>query len=448
MAAFCCAHYRSGRVYRTRSLARERGDTSVVEGDGTEMRQSYYSRKWPSPKKGINWKYVVPIAAAAITTAGYIIVALINNWFPFAQGESTAMPTVTQATALPPELKIVSVQEGQSFQHRLEGVNGTYDRIPENRQVWLIVMANNLCYPQDGPAELLRAGRWEHAPVEFPGDGEQQLRAALVSAEAAVELRSAVGREGIRCDRPGVEVIDSITVKVAPGTLTPTPILTSTPTAPPVSPLAPFEGRVCEIRIGQDRNKVYLRQAEFNTLGLPAGSVVNVVVLDTGGRVDNITIDVDASLSTCAVRLSTSLRTPLGLADDTEIEPPEDRPDRRFTITRSEIMVEITSLADGQEVPENVSLVSGTYRNIPTDRELWMVVFVGANYFPQNGPAVLLPDGTWNHGSISFGGIGDFVVYAVLVDAQGALLFENRQGIPALPDGALVLDAVNVHRSQ
>jgi len=111
-------------------------------------------------------------------------------------------------------------------------------------------------------------------------------------------------------------------------------------------------------------------------------------------------------------------------------------------------VVEITSLADGQEVPENVSLVSGTYRNIPTDRELWMVVFVGANYFPQNGPAVLLPDGTWNHGSVRFGGLSDFVVYAVLVDAQGALLFENRQGIPALPDGALVLDAVNVHRSQ
>jgi len=407
----------------------------------------HYVRRPPLQRGGINWKIGAPMVAAAITAIGYIIVALINKWPPFPPG-ATPTPTVIQAATLPPELKIMSVQEGQVVPSRLDSVNGTYDRIPDNRQIWLIVMANNLCYPQDGPAETLRAGVWEHGLVEFPGDGEQQLRAALVSPEAAVELRSAVGREGIRCDRPGVEVIDSITVKVAPGTLTPTPVLTPTPTAPPLSPLVSFEGRVCEIRIDQDRNKIYLRQAEFNTLGLPAGFVVNVVVLDTGGRVDNITIDVDASLSTCVVRLSMSLRTPLGLADDTDIEPPEDRPDRRFTITRSEIMVEITSLADGQEVPENVSLVSGTYRNIPTDRELWMVAFVGANYFPQNGPAVLLPDGTWNHGSVRFGGISDFVVYAVLVDAQGAALFQNRQGTPALPDGALVLDAVNVHRSQ
>lgn len=115
-------------------------------------------------------------------------------------------------------------------------------------------------------------------------------------------------------------------------------------------------------------------------------------------------------------------------------------------------VVKITSLSPGQEVGAEVPLVNGTHSAFPADRELWLVIFVGANYFPQNGPAVLLPNGTWNHGTIHFGSTGEFVVYAVSVDAPSSLVFRQAvttlQALPELPKGVDVLDAVSVIRKQ
>ena len=107
-----------------------------------------------------------------------------------------------------------------------------------------------------------------------------------------------------------------------------------------ISPLSPpaneasidFQGRVCMIRAGQDQNTVFLRQPEFNTFGVPAGTTVSVTVLDTGQTVDNVTLGLDSDLATCSLRLSKPLRLALGVADDTDIGSPEGRPERRFSI--------------------------------------------------------------------------------------------------------------------
>jgi hypothetical protein len=318
------------------------------------MTRSYYPRRPPSPRKGINWKFWASVIAAAITAVGYIIVALVNKWPPFPLG-ATLTPTVTHATALPPELKIMSVQEKHSTPLRLESINGTYDRVPEGQQIWLIVMANNLCYPQNGPAQMLRAGIWEHGPVEFPAEGEQQLRAAMVSPEGAVELRSAVGREPIRCDRPGVEFIDSVTV-----------IATSSPVT------------------------------------LPAAA------------------------------------SPAAEEPWVEILEPSDR-----------LIVQ----------QRKVAPVHGRYRGFEQGDQLWLVVFVGANFYVQNGPALLTPaNGTWIHADIYVGEEGrlpepkQFAIVPVVVhtpEDQG--WFRERKtgmAVEGLPEGVTILPRTTVMRTE
>jgi hypothetical protein len=93
-----------------------------------------------------------------------------------------------------------------------------------------------------------------------------------------------------------------------------------------------FQGRVCMVKSGQDTNTVFLRQPEFDTFGVPAGTTVSITVVDTGKTAENVTLGLDSGLVTCVVRLPERLRGTLGVADDTGIDSPEERPDHQFSI--------------------------------------------------------------------------------------------------------------------
>lgn len=106
-----------------------------------------------------------------------------------------------------------------------------------------------------------------------------------------------------------------------------------TTTSPPANEEAiNIQGKVCQIKKEQDTKTIFLRQAEFDAFGVPAGTTVSVTVLDTGNTVEKITLSLDSGLATCTVRLSRSYREALGVAEDTDIDSPGNRPDRQFTI--------------------------------------------------------------------------------------------------------------------
>jgi hypothetical protein len=92
---------------------------------------------------------------------------------------------------------------------------------------------------------------------------------------------------------------------------------------------------VCLIKSGWDTNTIFLRQAEFDALGLPIGTRVKVTVFDTGKSRENVTLSLDHRLNICSVRLAKPLGSLLGVDDDTEIVPDYGRPDRKFGITQT-----------------------------------------------------------------------------------------------------------------
>lgn len=114
---------------------------------------------------------------------------------------------------------------------------------------------------------------------------------------------------------------------------TPLPTDTTPPTPTPLLPSAAFTGKVCQIRSGWDNNTVFLRQDEFNALGLPIGTRVTVTVLDTRMSVGDVKLSLDSRLEICTVRLAKPLREALGVDSDAAIESERDRPDRQFDIT-------------------------------------------------------------------------------------------------------------------
>jgi hypothetical protein len=115
-------------------------------------------------------------------------------------------------------------------------------------------------------------------------------------------------------------------------TSTPPPTATPTPTASPTPTPPQFAGKVCQVKRGWDANTIFLRQAEFEALGLPIGTRVTVAVLDTGGTAENVTLSLNSDLEVCSVRLSKPLRKDLKVDTDIDIEPESDRPDHPFYI--------------------------------------------------------------------------------------------------------------------
>ncbi len=156
----------------------------------------------------------VLIVVAIIGLVGTVIAAGITSGFFKDLRGSRSTPT-----PLPAIIKTLSLQDGQQVANQVASIEGTYAHVKEDETIWLLVAAGGLCYPQAGPAEKLAAGRWRHGPVQFSQSGEQRLWAVLASPAAKEQLTLAFGRQGvgIRCDQPGVDLKDSITVIVGPG---------------------------------------------------------------------------------------------------------------------------------------------------------------------------------------------------------------------------------------
>jgi hypothetical protein len=107
-----------------------------------------------------------------------------------------------------------------------------------------------------------------------------------------------------------------------------------TPPPTPISPPADVAGKVCMIKSGWDTNTIFLRQAEFDALGLPIGTRATVTVRDTGKSIEGVTLSLNSSLKVCSVQLSQPLREALEIDEDTFIKPQSERPDRKFDITQ------------------------------------------------------------------------------------------------------------------
>ena len=215
-------------------------------------------------------------------------------------------------------------------------------------------------------------------------------------------------------------------------------------------------GKVCEAEEGSDTNTIFLRQAEFNTLGLQRRAKVNILVQDTGGRANNVTLEMDPDLADCVAKLPRTLRAPLKVMDDTSLTV-DKRPEHHFAIVEVQIEIAITSLKAGTKVGREVPSVAGTYVGIPADRDLWLVVFVGNNYFPQTKPATLVPDvREWEYGTVYFGEPdsppGDYTLLAVLADSDASEEFWKHFDGSAihgeLPVGAIIYDRVKVTRDR
>lgn len=165
------------------------------------------------------------------------------------------------------------------------------------------------------------------------------------------------------------------------------PFVSPPPT--PASPPASFTGKICQIKSGQDTSTIFLRQAEFDALGLPIGTKVVVTLRDTGRTVENVTLGLDSGLAMCSVRLAESLREALGVAYDTDIVL-ESRPDHQFDITLLSLPTAclITEPANGDENLSYEDEVRATCSNVPDSLYVWILVYSHHDYryYPQPGP--------------------------------------------------------------
>lgn len=237
-------------------------------------------------------------------------------------------------------------------------------------------------------------------------------------------------------------------------TIAPTPVQTSTSTPEPENIVV---GPVCLASEDKDPNTLYLRQADFQNLNLlhqQAGVKISVYLAETGKTQQNITLDLGTQSPLCAVEMSPDLLAPLGIIADVTLEV-ADRPERQFTIAEMPIEIEIANPFDGEIVSGRIyDDAQGTYANLPPDRELWLVVLVGSNYFAQRGPAILIDEVNWQYGTIYFGnedsGTGKYTLLAVLAAPQAVMEFQNHLDGSALgsqlPPGAIIYDRVEVVR--
>jgi hypothetical protein len=421
-------------------------------------RRTYPRRTKPRSSRGI-W-----IAGAIVSAIGVLLVVdmIFFGFWPF--NKTTPMLTSTPTPIVPPVVKFSSINDGGLIAEPLDSAHGTYTQVPEDKDIWVVASRGSQCYPMDGPAIKEVTGVWRHGPLQFLESGKYELSTVLADEKSSAQLKMAVGKlTGLTCLPDGAEFIETISIEVRLAPMpTPTatvtkraqavlPETTPTKTATPTPAGVPVVGKVCEIRAGDDTNTIYLRRVEFTNLGLPPQARVDIHLEDTRRDARYVTLDVDPELAVCVASLSLALRTSLGVAEDILTPTPILRPDRHFIIAETQTEVKITSLSKGQVVPDMVSSVRGIYANVPADLELWIVVFVGANYYVQNGPARLMPDGTWSQGDTFFGGIHEFEVLAVLANAETAAMFRTyKDGRPLteLPSGARPLDSVMVVRQQ
>ncbi len=127
-----------------------------------------------------------------------------------------------------------------------------------------------------------------------------------------------------------------------------------------------------------------------------------------------------------------------------------------YWLAEVERPIHITSPNNAQVVNLRQQVL-GRYKEIPAGQTLWVMVapYKVSLYFPQQGPAVIQPNGTWS--SLTFvGGPTDsghaFDIFLVLVDQRGQqrlaayLASNNQSGMNGLPPGVTIVDKVTVWR--
>jgi len=134
-----------------------------------------------------------------------------------------------------------------------------------------------------------------------------------------------------------------------------------------------------------------------------------------------------------------------------------------------EIQANITSPLDNSSVGFTVP-VSGTWKNIPSDQQLWLVIWPKNVHraYPQEGPIKLLftngdrPSGTWSGtvylGEQNAGTNETYLIITVLANSEANSTFSNYldqgavtgnyPGLSNLPSGAKGFDQVNVTRTK
>jgi len=125
-------------------------------------------------------------------------------------------------------------------------------------------------------------------------------------------------------------------------------------------------------------------------------------------------------------------------------------------------VAKITSLRNRQRVPAAVNEVRGTFENLPLGQEVWLVLTRRgvARFYPQFGPVLLQPDGTWASSSVYVGSDEDidkkFNLLVVLADQRAGRYFArylergrftgHYPGLLRLPAGAVENDRITIVR--
>jgi hypothetical protein len=151
----------------------------------------------------------------------------------------------------------------------------------------------------------------------------------------------------------------------------------------------------------------------------------------------------------------------LGLVAVACFGPPEPNSNGNGPTPTPMTEIKITYPATGGVVNQTGEVVRGMSKNVPAGQKIWVVVFVHevTRYYPQNNPAKLNADGTWDSPT-SFGVAKDtgdkFDALAVTVDAkaeadirgylQTARDRNDYPGFEELPAGAVTQDTVTVTR--
>jgi len=208
---------------------------------------------------------------------GVIISAMAAFTVAIVGSGCIATPAPTSST--PAHVKLRSINDGDPIGKTVDSAHGTYDRVPQEKEIWLVASRGSLCYPMDGPAIKDASGTWRHGPLEFLRDGTYQLSTVLADEYASAQLRTAVGKlTGLPCLPDGAEFIETISVEVKSSQTSTTLVVTDTFTSDVPSKIE-IKGKICDSGV---KDTIFLKETDFNQLDLPKKSKVNIHLVDTG----------------------------------------------------------------------------------------------------------------------------------------------------------------------
>lgn len=154
-----------------------------------------------------------------------VLLAVLAAWLGiFAPLSSPSpLPTPVKSTPESPTMAIVKfdneyLQDGGQVPPVIPYLSGTYEGIPQDENLWIVLQSGSRCYPVDGPAMLERTNTWRYGAVQFPQAEREYLVHAVVADNAASnQFRLAVGKTtGLQCFPNGAESVEILAVTVDP----------------------------------------------------------------------------------------------------------------------------------------------------------------------------------------------------------------------------------------